>query len=84
MLAVDREWYATNAQHKFLKELSPVEHPTDLLTATVDDLESPQGIWVKPDERYSEFSMSSLFIPWNVIVAAVLLGPDDEKKLGFA
>jgi hypothetical protein len=59
------------------------EHPTDMFSATIDDLESPQGIWVKPDERFSDFSLASMFIPWNVIKAAILLGPDDEKKLGF-
>ena len=83
-LAVDRRWYETIAKHKFLKGLSLNDHATDLIAATIDDLECPQGIWVKPDERFSDFSEGSLFIPWDVIVAAMLLGPDDENKLGFA
>jgi len=83
-LAVTREWYETIAKHKFLKDLSLADHPTDLMTATIEDLKSLQGIWVKPDERFSDFPEGSLFIPWSVIVAAFLLGPDDEKKLGFA
>jgi hypothetical protein len=82
-LAVDHKWYAGVAAHKFLKDLVLNEHPTDMFSATIEDLESPEGIWVKPDERFSDFSLASMFIPWNVIKAAILLGPDDEKKLGF-
>jgi hypothetical protein len=84
-IAVKREWYRAIAKHKFLKEKEPsfADHATDLFTATIEDLESPEGIWVKPDERFSDFSLASLFVPWNAIVAAMLLGPDDEKRLGF-
>jgi hypothetical protein len=82
-LAVKREWYTAIAKHKFLKEPSSADHRTDLFTATIEDLESPEGIWVRPNERFSDFSLASLFVPWNAIVAAMLLGPDDEKRLGF-
>jgi hypothetical protein len=82
-LAVKSEWYTAIAKHKFLKEPSLAAHATDLFTATIEDLESPEGIWVKPDGRFSDFSLASLFVPWKAIVAAMLLGPDDEKKLGF-
>lgn len=83
-LAVNSEWYTTIAARRFLKDASDKGHPTDILQGRVEDLESPQGIWLKPDERYSDYPEGSLFVPWGVIVAAVLLGPDDEKKLGFA
>lgn len=84
-VAVERAWYETIAKHKFLKGISlGGDHPTDLITATIDDLESLHGIWVKPDERLSDFSRSALFIPWEVIVSAVLLDADDETKVGFA
>jgi hypothetical protein len=59
-------------------------HSTDLITATIDDFESEHGLWVKPDQDCSDFSRASLFIPWRFVVAAVLLGPDDDNKLGFA
>jgi len=41
-------------------------HPTDLTSPMIEDLESPQAIWVKPDERFSDFSIASLFLSWNV------------------
>jgi hypothetical protein len=83
-LAVHREWYQSIATHKFLKEEQPPDHPTDVFQGTIEDLESPQGIWVKVDERYSHFPLGSLFVPWSAIVAAMLLGPDDDIRLGFA
>ena len=82
-LAVDREWYTTIAKHRFLKDSALIEHSTAVFAAVVQDLNGPQGIWVKPDGRFSDFSESSLFVPWSVIMAAVLLAPDDEKKLCF-
>jgi hypothetical protein len=38
---------------------------------------------VKPHERFSDYPLGSLYIPWDVIVAAMLAGPDDEMKFGF-
>jgi hypothetical protein len=81
---VDSEWYRTLAAHNFLKNSQLNDHPTDLLVGTVesDDL---TGVWIKPDDGFSEFSKASLLVPWRYIVAAVLFGPDDEKKLsGFS
>src|SRR5580692_11648604 len=69
-IAVHREWYQSIAKHKFLKEEQPPDHPTDVFQGTIEDLESPQGIWVKVDERYSHFPLGSLFVPWSAIVAA--------------
>jgi hypothetical protein len=83
-LAVQKDWYHTIQAHKFLKGMCSAEHPTDVFTASVEDVEAPYGIWVKPDEHFSDFSKGSLLVPWHVIVAAVLLGPDDEKKIGFS
>ena len=80
-LAVERGWYKTIAKHKFLKDSSLIEHSTEVFAAVVEDLNGMHGIWVRPDERFSDFPESSLFVPWSVIIAAVLLGPDDEKKL---
>jgi hypothetical protein len=82
-LSVRREWYRSVAEHKFLKNLSPVDRPTAVFTATVEDLENPTGVWVKPDERFSDFPLNALYVPWDVIETAVLLGPDGEKKIGF-
>jgi hypothetical protein len=44
-LAIDHDWYAAVAKHKFLKDLVLDDHPTDLISATIDDLGNPQGIW---------------------------------------
>ncbi len=82
-LAVDREWYKTIAKHKFLKDSALIEHSTEVFAGVVQDLNGPHGIWVKPDEGFTEFSESSLFVPWSVIIAAVLLAPHDVKKLRF-
>ena len=82
-LAVDREWYKTIAKHRFLKGSSLVEHSTEVFVAVAEDLNGPHGIWVKPDERFSDFPESSLFVPWHVIIAAVLVGPGEEKKLSL-
>jgi hypothetical protein len=43
-------------------------------------------VWIKPDERFSDSSKSSLFVPYRFIVAAVLLDVDDEAKVlkGFS
>lgn len=84
-LAVSSEWYRTVQKHRFLKDASAnTDHPSDVFVATLDDLESPHGIWVKPDEQFSDFPKGSLFVPWRVIISAVLLGPDDERKIGFS
>ena len=83
-IAVQREWYESVAKHRFLKEETPEEHLTDLFQGTVEDLESPQGIWVKVEERYSHFPLGSLVVPWSATVAAMLLGADDKMSLGFA
>jgi hypothetical protein len=83
-LAVESHWYNALEGHKFLIGGQMGDHPTDVLVGTVesDDL---SGVWIKPDERFSEFSKSPLFVPWRFIVSAVLLGPDDEAKLiGFS
>ena len=82
-LAVTKEWYTAMVDHRFLKEPSLADHPTDLFSATVQDITGDHGVWVKPDEKYSDFPKGSMFVPWRVIVAAALLGPDDETKLGL-
>jgi hypothetical protein len=82
-LAVDSEWYRALQSHKFLQGAQWQEHPTDVLVGTVDS-EDAIGVWIKPDERFSEFSKASLLVPWRYIVSAVHLGPDEEQKmLGF-
>lgn len=82
-LAVDSQWYRTVEDHSFLKEGQLSSHPTDLLLGTIES-DDPIGVWLKPDERYSSFSETSLLVPWRFIVAAMLLGPNDEAKLvGF-
>ncbi|HXR39203.1 MAG TPA: hypothetical protein VN776_08920 [Terracidiphilus sp.] len=81
--AVDSLWYRTLEAHNFLKGGQLDDHPTDLLVGTIesDDL---NGVWIKPDERFSEFPKGSLLVPWRYIVAAALLGPDEEANLlGF-
>jgi hypothetical protein len=81
--AVDSQWYKSLAEHKFLKDSQICDHPTDLLIGSVES-EDANGVWIKPDERFSEFSKGSLFIPWRYIVSAVLLGADEEARfLGF-
>jgi hypothetical protein len=77
-------WYEALEGHRVLKDRQLADHPTDLLVATIES-DAPAGLWVKPDERFSDFPKSSLFIPWQSIVAAVLLDTDEEPKLrGFA
>lgn len=80
-LVVAGDWYREMARYNILK--SPNEDTTDLLSGVVDDVEAPNGMWIKPDEKYSEFPKGSMLVPWHVIIGAVLLGPDEEKKLGF-
>jgi hypothetical protein len=83
-LAVESSWYRTLEAHNFLRGSQLDDHPTDLLLGTIesDDL---NGVWIKPDERFSEFSKGSLLVPWTYIVAAALLGPDEEARLpGFS
>jgi hypothetical protein len=84
-LAVDANWYRALQGHRFLKGGNQnTESPTDLMIATIESLEEPGGMWVKPDERFSDFSKSPLFIPWIYVWSAVFLGPDEDKKLaGF-
>ena len=82
-LAVDSNWYQILAGHRFFKNSQPAEHPTNMFAATIEDLSGSNGIWVKPDARFSDFPEGLLFVPWRFIVAAVVLGPDDERKLGF-
>jgi len=81
-LAVDSQWYKTIEAHKFLRESQMDDHPTDILVGTIDS-DDPNGLWIKPSESYSLFSKSSLFIPWRVIVSAILLGPDEDSLIGF-
>ena len=86
-LALTSEWCQSMAKHRFLKTEAFLDtgHPTDLLVGEIQSLESVHGIWVKPDETFSDFPKGTFFIPWSVIVGAALLGPDDEKKVvGFA
>jgi hypothetical protein len=82
--AVESSWYKTLAAHNFLRGGQLDDHPTDLLLGTVESNDL-NGVWIKPDERFSEFSKGSLLVPWRYIVAAALLGPDEEAKLhGFS
>jgi hypothetical protein len=85
-LAVDSEWYRILQEHRFLKGAAITAHPTDLITASVESLDFPHGIWVKPDEKSSDYPKAAMFIPWRFIFAAVLLDADDEAKMqrGFA
>jgi len=82
-LAVESQWYRALEPHNFIKGSQIEDHPTDLLIGSIesDDL---NGVWIKPDEAFSQFPKASLLVPWRFIVAAMLLGPDDETKLvGF-
>ena len=82
-LAVDSQWYKTLEDHRFLKGSQIEDHPTDLLVGSVES-DDPNGVWIKPDKRFSDYPAASLFVPWQFIVAAMLLGPDDDTKfLGF-
>jgi hypothetical protein len=81
--AVESSWYRTLEAHNFLRGGQLDDHPTDLLLGTIES-DDINGVWIKPDERFSEFSKSSLLVPWRYILAASLLGPDEESKLlGF-
>ncbi len=82
-LAVTSDWYKVLVKHWFLKNPTTQDGATELLRATLADLESPHGMWVKPHEDFSPYPAASLFVPWAVIVAAILLGPDEAKNLGF-
>ena len=82
-LVVDRKWANAIAAHKLIRMPEIADHPTDMIMGTIDDLESVHGIWIKPSAKHSDFSLASLFIPWGVISAAMLMGADDEKKMGF-
>jgi hypothetical protein len=57
-LAVNSDWYLTIAAHRFLKNVPEVSHPTNILRGRVEDLESAQGIWLKPDARFSDYPES--------------------------
>jgi hypothetical protein len=84
-LAVETGWYQTLQGHNVLKNAIP-GHPTDILIGIVEELDLPHGVWIKPDDRFSDSSKSSLFVPYRFIVAAVLLDVDDEAKIlkGFS
>jgi hypothetical protein len=84
-LAVDAQWYKAVEAHRFLKDgPKNAEQPTELLSGSIEDLDDINGVWLKPDEKDSDFSKASLFIPWRFIVTAMLMGPDEEQKLrGF-
>jgi hypothetical protein len=72
-------------EHRFLKGAAIADHPTDLIIGKVELLEFPNGVWIKPDERSSEFPNGSMFVPYRFIFSAFLLDADDEAKLkGFA
>jgi hypothetical protein len=83
-LAVDSQWYRTIEGHKFLKGSQLTDHPSDVLVGTLVMYDDPNGLWIKPDERFSEFSKGSLFVPWRFVISAVLLGKDEEKLIGFS
>jgi hypothetical protein len=84
-LAVDAKWYKAVEEHAyFLKGSKVNRQPLDLLMGTVESVDMPLGMWIRADERFTHFPMP-LFIPWQYIFSAALLGPDEEKKLaGFA
>jgi len=83
-LIVEGNWYAILQRHRFLKD-QPIEteQSTNALSGELQDVENPNGIWLKPDEKWSEFSRGSLFVPWQFILTVVLLGPDEDKRPGF-
>ncbi len=81
--AVDSQWYRTLEAHNFLKGGQVGDHPTDLLIGAIES-DDVNGAWIRPDERFSEFSKSTLLVPWRYIVAAALIGPEEEPNLlGF-
>ena len=79
-LAVDSQWYKSLEAHNFLKESQFGSHPTDLLIGAIES-EDINGIWIKPDNRFSNFSKSTLLVPWRHVVSAALLGQDEEASM---
>jgi hypothetical protein len=82
-VVVETIWYRQLVGVNFLTNAQIEDNPTDMLVGTTVS-EEPNGIWLKPDQRYSPFSKSSLFIPWRFIWSAIVLGAEEEKQmLGF-
>lgn len=85
-IAVDAQWYRAVEAHKFLKNGPETpDQSADLLMGTIESIDDINGIWLKPDEKNSDFSKASMLIPWRFIVTAMLMGPDEENSLkGFS
>jgi hypothetical protein len=79
---VDGPWHSTLCKALVLFETT--DEPFHLMFGRISSWAGNVGLWLIPENRYTNVGLVNLFVPWRAIISVAMIEEGKKKEHGYS